>query len=163
MMYSSESITLEQHFKWFNDMNKSETSLSRIFYYDGKPYGVVQFLNIDKENGTCEWSFYIGEHSAPKGMGTVLGVVALNYIFKEIKIRKLNAEVLGYNDTSYFYHQKLGFKQEGCLRKQVLKQGQYTDIFLFGQLSIEWEEKSKNIEGKLNLEHINNNTIKRRF
>lgn len=142
MMFSSELISMEQHVKWFNKIKLSETSLSRIFYYDKKPYGVVNFHNIDKLNNTCEWSFYIGEPSAPKGMGTKLGVKALNYIFLEMKIRKLSAKVISYNEKSYFYHQKLGFVQEGYLKNHVIKEEVYRDVILFAQFNHEWEKRS---------------------
>ncbi|MCK4524953.1 MAG: GNAT family N-acetyltransferase [Candidatus Andersenbacteria bacterium] len=39
-------------------------------------------------------------------------------------------------------HLKLGFKDEGCGRKEIYKNGKYRDRINFGILREEWEEKN---------------------
>jgi len=146
VMYNSDIILMDQHVQWFKRLQKSETAISKIFYYDQVPYGVLNINQIDRINNKCEWGFYIGANNAPKGMGTILGFTSLNYIFNELLIRKLSAEVLNINKKSATFHQKLGFIQEGLLRKHIIKDGTYIDILLYGLLKEEWEEHSVNIQ-----------------
>jgi len=153
VMFNSNMILWAQHNQWFNKLQKNDSAISKIFYFDNIPYGVLNITQIDLVNNTCEWGFYIGSLTAPKGIGTILGYTALNYIFQELHVRKLFAQVFDFNDKSINFHNKMGFTQEGKLRAHILKNGQYIDVFLYGFLSSEWEEQSlilKNIiEGRL--------------
>jgi len=153
VMYNSDMILWEQHSQWFNKLQKSDSAISKVFYFDDIPYGVLNITQIDPVNNTCEWGFYIGSLTAPKGMGTILGYTALNYIFQELHIRKLSAQVFEFNNKSINFHNKMGFTQEGKMRAHVLKNGQYIDILLYGFLSSEWEEQSlllkELIEGRI--------------
>lgn len=146
VMYNSGIILMDQHIQWFKRLQKSETAISKIFYYDQAPYGILNVNQIDRINNKCEWGFYIGVNNAPREMGTILGFTSLNYIFSEISIRKLTAEVLSMNEKSAAFHQKLGFIQEGRLRKHIIKDNVYIDILLYGLLKEEWEEHSINIQ-----------------
>lgn len=146
VMYNSNIILLEQHIQWFERLQKSETAISKIFYYNQVPYGVLNVKDIDRVNNKCEWGFYIGVDNAPRGMGTILGFTSLNYIFHELSIRKLTAEVLSINEKSAIFHKNLGFAQEGVLRKQIFKEENYIDILLFGLLNESWIEQSEHIQ-----------------
>lgn len=142
VMFNSEVITSEQHNDWFNSLNTSHTNISKVFSFDGIPYGVLNINKIDKINNSCEWGFYIGNQSSPKGIGTILGYTALNYIFDELFIRKLSAQVLDNNRKSIYFHEKLGFLKEGILREQIVRNHSYLDVTLFGYLKSEWRKKS---------------------
>lgn len=146
VMFNSEIILMEQHIQWFKRLQKNETSITKMFYYNQVPFGVLNINEIDRVNNKCNWGFYIGVNNAPRGMGTILGFTSLNYIFHELSIRKLSAEVLSINGKSAVFHKKLGFIQEGVLRKHILKEDNYVDILLFGLLSEEWNEQSVHIQ-----------------
>lgn len=149
MMYSSDIISMEQHLEWFKTLQKQKTSIAQVFYFDEKPYGVVYIHQIDYSNGTCKWSFYIGDKEAPPGFGIVLGYLAICYIFDYLHLRKICAEVLGFNDKSYHFHKKLGFEQEGLLKEQISKGGRYVDVILFGLFESKWSEQSGRIKDKI--------------
>lgn len=146
VMYNSNIISMKEHVQWFERLQKSETSISKIFYYNQVPYGVLNVNQIDRINNKCEWGFYIGVNNAPRGMGTILGFTSLNFIFHELSIRKLSAEVLSINEKSAIFHEKLGFTQEGVLRKHILKEESYIDILLYGLFNEEWKEQSGHIK-----------------
>ncbi len=151
MMYHSEIITMKEHLDWFNKVQSNNTSIAQIFYFENKPYGVVNIHQIDCLNGTCGWSFYIGEKDAPSGLGTLLGYLAIDYIFNSLNLRKLCAEVIKFNDKSYNFHKKLGFEQEECLKDHIKKEGEYIDIYLFGLSKSTWLEQSNQIKEKIKI------------
>ena len=97
---------------------------------------------MNPDNLTCDWGFYIGEQTAPKGLGTVLGYKALEYIFEQLKMRKVCAEVLDYNEASIHFHKKLGFIEEGRLQEHVFKDGAYHDVILMGMFAENWPTQS---------------------
>ncbi|MBY6269980.1 UDP-4-amino-4,6-dideoxy-N-acetyl-beta-L-altrosamine N-acetyltransferase [Parageobacillus thermoglucosidasius] len=145
VMFHDRVISLEEHRKWFDRVKRDKRTIVKIFYLENVPVGVVNFTNIDFENGKCSWGFYIGDQSAPKGSGTLMGYLALNFIFDELNIRKLCAEIIDSNERSIRYHQRLGFRTEGVLKKHVLKNNQYVDVILMALFNKQWKEQKSKI------------------
>lgn len=146
VMFHDRVISLEEHRKWFDRVKKDKRTIVKIFYLENVPVGVVNFTNIDLENGKCSWGFYVGDPSAPKGSGTLMGYLALNFVFEELNIRKLCAEIISFNERSIRYHQRLGFRTEGVLREHVLKNNQYADVILMALFNREWRIQKNNIQ-----------------
>ncbi|RCW77358.1 UDP-4-amino-4,6-dideoxy-N-acetyl-beta-L-altrosamine N-acetyltransferase [Saliterribacillus persicus] len=150
LMFNDREIEWENHLKWFESLTNKETDVIKLFVESNEPRGVVQLNKIDKLHGTAEWGFYIGD-AYRKGLGTLLAYHALNYIFDELKIRKLSAQVLDLNEKSLEFHRKLGFKQEGILQEQIWRNDRYIDVFLFAQFNYHWNQnKSRLAEGYMN-------------
>lgn len=149
VMFNSNIITMEKHIKWYNNLQYSDTSVTKIFYFDEIPYGVLNVNQINYFNNTCEWGFYIGDSAAPRGMGTILGYTSLNYIFHELHMRKVYGEVIESNKQSRIFHEKLGFNNDGILREHIFKDNDYLDIYLYSIINREWEVHSKIIRQKI--------------
>lgn len=149
VMFNSEIIKWENHLKWFNSLAQNENQFVKILSYDNVPYGVANFSIADLNNSVGEWGFYIGEKDAPKGMGKALAYMMLNFLFDELNIRKVCAEVIDYNEVSLKFHEKVGFKSEGILRKQIYKNDRYCDVHLFSIFKEEWVVTRKLIEKEL--------------
>lgn len=139
MMFSQDIISEESHKQWLASIKNNPQKYVKIFFYDEVPLGVVTFNKVN--DALFEWGFYIGEQSAPKGMGTILGVVALDYYFSKVNSHKLCAEVLSYNEKSLAFHEKLGFVSEGILRKHYQQKNDFYDVHLFGIFKDEWVKK----------------------
>ncbi|WP_249872146.1 UDP-4-amino-4,6-dideoxy-N-acetyl-beta-L-altrosamine N-acetyltransferase [Oceanobacillus saliphilus] len=154
MMYNSEIISKKEHLEWFARIQNSNTSIAKIFYFENQPYGVVNIHQIDYTNRTCEWSFYIGEKGAPSGLGTILGYLAIDYIFNRLHLRKLCAEVIEFNYKSYHFHKKFGFEEEGLLKEHIKKEGKYVDIYLFGLFKSNWLEQSNQLKEQIEIKFI---------
>ena len=144
-MYTEHQITWEEHTKWYQKITSDPKEMVFVFYHKDRPLGVVNFSDINKLHSRCYWGFYIGEESAPQGSGTIMGVLALNKIFKEIGLHKVCAEVIASNNRSYRYHQKLGFEPEGRLVDHVCKNDQYEEVIPMGLFSNRWEIKKHEI------------------
>ncbi|MED4877005.1 UDP-4-amino-4,6-dideoxy-N-acetyl-beta-L-altrosamine N-acetyltransferase [Anoxybacillus geothermalis] len=149
VMFHDQIISLEEHRKWFDRVKEDQRTIVKIFYLDNVPLGVVNFTNIDFKNGKCSWGFYVGNQNAPKGSGTLMGYLALNFIFEELNIRKLCAEIISFNERSIRYHQRLGFRKEGVLREHILKNNQYADVILMALFNKEWKEQKSKIQNMI--------------
>lgn len=146
-MYNDQPIAYEDHSRWFEDMLNNQKDYYRLFIYQHKPLGLISFKNLNQQNQTCVWGFYIGESNAPKGSGTIMGCLGLDYAFHCLSMRKIIGEVLSFNKKSERFHQKLGFKHEGLYKNKLSREGQFIDVISFGLLKEEWEM----YKGKLNL------------
>lgn len=149
VMFHDQIISLEEHRKWFERVKEEQRTIVKIFYFDNVPLGVVNFTDIDSKNNKCFWGFYIGNQSAPKGSGTLMGYLALQFIFEELNVRKLCSKIIAFNERSIRYHQRLGFRTEGVLREHILKDNQYVDVILMALFNKEWEEQKSKIQHML--------------
>lgn len=143
-MYNSQLIPYEDHCQWFEDVLTNQRANYRLFLNQNKRLGLVSFKEINVQNQTCVWGFYIGEPDAPKGAGTMMGHLALDYAFNQLKMRKIIGMVLSFNKRSQLFHTKLGFYQEGLLKKELIRDGQYHDIIRFALFKEDWERQNVN-------------------
>jgi len=137
-MYTDHIITLDEHRSWFKRARQADFPPILIFEYIGRPIGLKSFSQIDSYNNRCHWGFYLGETELPRGCGTAMGFLALEYIFEQQHFRKLCAEAFAFNEGSVKYHTRLGFLQEGRFVKHVLKNNCYEDIISFAIFQEDW-------------------------
>jgi len=139
-MYRSHYISKDEHMRWFEGL-RSEGSDRKVWiiFYKGVSTGVINLLNIDYENKITDWGLYIGE-TAYRGLG--IGSIALyrlmEYVFDKMNFHKMYTSVLENNPDALNLYKKFGFKEEGRLRKHILRDGKYIDVFLIGILKEEW-------------------------
>ena len=145
-MYTDHIITMDEHRAWFERLQENSFSSFLIFEYRGFPVGIKSFSQIDKQNNKCYWGFYIGEPDLPRGSATLMGVMALEYIFGIHNFRKLCAEAFAFNQASISYHKRLGFVEEGHFVKHILKNGSYENVISFALFYDDWLRNKDNLE-----------------
>jgi UDP-4-amino-4,6-dideoxy-N-acetyl-beta-L-altrosamine N-acetyltransferase len=148
-MYTDHVITWEEHLRWFERLQGERRGLSLIFEVSGKAVGIVNVSRMDRVNNTCHWGFYLGDTDAPRGCGTIMGFLGLEYLFEKLNIRKVIGEAFVFNQASIAFHEKLGFSREGHFRRHVLKNDKYEDIFAFALFKEQWTELKPELERKL--------------
>ena len=109
-MYNSKIITKEEHSAWFDKMLYDKTRIYWVIELENKSVGVVNLININKENSSCDWAFYIfNPDIRGKGVGSFVERFVLDYVFNELQLNKLNCEVLETNPNVVKMHEKFGF------------------------------------------------------
>ncbi|MCY9692372.1 UDP-4-amino-4,6-dideoxy-N-acetyl-beta-L-altrosamine N-acetyltransferase [Paenibacillus alginolyticus] len=141
VMLDNKPIHWEQHCKWFDKIKDSIDDVVLVFEFINRPVGLVQFNKLQSAHQTAHWGFYLGETDLPSGTGSLLGKLALQHYFDELGMRKLYAEVLQTNIISNHFHIKLGFTEEGRLRKHVSRDQNYEDLIIYGLFDDEWRDK----------------------
>lgn len=136
-MYSTHEIPLNEHLAWWSRIKESDRHRYFMYEHQNQPLGIVAFVDIDPDNLNSSWAFYAAP-CAPKGIGSRMEALALDYAFNELSLHKLYCEVLAFNEAVINLHQKFAFKIEGTLRDQYRRDGQYIDIYRLGLLSKEW-------------------------
>jgi len=135
-MFTQHEIGLEEHTRWFMRASQDSNRHLLIFENQGIALGFIHIHQV-APGGIADWGFYAAPE-APKGTGRQLGHAALKYAFTATGCTKLCAQVLCYNVRSMRFHQNLGFKPEGILRRQHFDGQHYHDVVCFGLLANEW-------------------------
>ena len=65
-------------------------------------------------------------------MSAVVATVC-RHAFETLGLVKLTANVFSFNESSARVLKKCGFEQEGFLRKNILKDGEFIDSMVFGR------------------------------
>lgn len=138
-MIKTSKIEYQDHKAWFEKNKNKKDHFYYVFEYNNQSQGYVSFQPIEKSL-VYEWGFYI-KPDAERGMGKLLAETALTYVFTILGIEKIFGQVLEFNQKSIYFHQKLGFKQEGLLRQHFKDSRGEFDIFQFGLLKSEWLER----------------------
>ena len=75
----------------------------------------------------------------------------LNYFFSNLKMNKLNCEVLEFNNKVISLHKKFGFEIEGKRKEHIIRKKIFHDIVLLGLSKKKWLSVKKLIKKKYNL------------
>ncbi len=136
-MFNNQIIAMDEHLAWYSRLQQEMNAVCLILEWQCNPVGVMNFVDCDPEHHTCHWGFYLGSESLPGGMGKAIGYLGLEYAFEKIGVDCLIGEVLTFNKASIRFHNRLGFRNDGTVKKSR-GSGFYEDAVLFSLLKSEW-------------------------
>lgn len=147
-MYTRHEISLSEHLAWWGRIRDRSDQRYFMYEFQGSPLGVVAFTHMDSGSQNSSWAFYASPE-APKGTGSKMEFLTLEYAFGYIGLHKLYCEVLAFNSPVIKLHQKFGFKVEGVLREQHLVDKSFVDVYRLGILASEWDSQRETMRQKL--------------
>lgn len=117
-----------------------------------KLIGIIHFGNIKFFHGTATTGSWINRKYWRQGYITEAKIHANEFIFKKLKLRKLNSTVFTKNLASNKTQQKMGYKKEGIKRKESksLATGKIRDLVLYGLFKEDWKKIYPKLKKELN-------------
>ena len=106
---------------------------------DREHVGGINLNSIDYKNGTFGVGLRIYRPYRNKGYGEDAFRIVLRYAFFERRLQKCNSGCVSINEPSRKCHLKIGFREEGLLRRSAYTNGQYYDNLLLGLFKEEFE------------------------
>ena len=82
-------------------------------------------------NKSITISYWLAKEKAKKGYMFEALDTLIDFIFNETSYEMISARVFTENIASMTLLEKLGFQEEGCLKKAYLKDNQYLDEYLY--------------------------------
>lgn len=123
--------------KWVEDtiFNSIDVKLAVCDINTGKYIGNVYMTDINQLNRTCVSHILIGGKSYwGQGYAKEALMLALDYMFNERNMNRVQAIVLESNVASLKMHQKCGYQIDGLLRQSVYKNGKYQNQYVLSLL-----------------------------
>jgi len=119
-----------------NPKDKNTSYTFAIETMRGEFIGGCSYMRADMRNRTSFIGISIADKRYwGKGYGTAAMRELLKFLFLEKNLRKVLLEVYDFNKRGIACYEKLGFKQEGCLRQQFYRAGKYHDILVMALFS----------------------------
>jgi RimJ/RimL family protein N-acetyltransferase len=109
----------------------------------GAVVGSIATHECNRRNGTFSYGLNVlPPHQRRRYASDAIGVV-LRYYFQELGYQKVTVSVYEFNEASIRLHMRLGFREEGRLRRMVFTRGQYFDSLVFGLTAEEFRDPDR--------------------
>jgi len=105
----------------------------------GELVGSVNAHDCDRRTGTFEIGIAIRPEHQRKGYAREAIALLLRYYFHELRYQKVNAYIVDVNESSLRLFERLGFQQEGRLRRLVYTGGRHYDYVAYGMTIEEFD------------------------
>jgi UDP-4-amino-4,6-dideoxy-N-acetyl-beta-L-altrosamine N-acetyltransferase len=140
-MFHSRLIANDDQIPWLRSRIESNNSFYYILQYRGRPVGVFGVYDVDREQGTGEWVYFMGPKSPdiPRGIGAAGEFIAMETFLGELGLRRVWGRTMRSNERVWQLHQRFGFQIEGTLREHIVKDGEIIDVLIVGLLAREWQ------------------------
>lgn len=136
-------FSAEREKKWVLDtiFGHGDVKLAICLREDNSHIGNVYLTGINYINRSAESHIMIGDKSCwGKGYGAEALQEILLFAFNELGLNRIEARINADNAASLRLHQKVGYRQEGVLRKALYKCGNFKDVIVMSILKEEFIE-----------------------
>ena len=130
--------TLEETRSFFAELAKKDDLLRFVIEVDGEVVGDCSLHGVDRHNATCEAGIALGKPYWSKGYGQEALRLLVDFAFKHQNMHRVGLEALADDDRAVGCYRKVGFVEEGRLRKRDWMNGEYHDVMVMGILVEEW-------------------------
>jgi len=141
-MYTDIEKNLENQKSWFKAISMDHTQYYWIIYYKDIAIGLLSINNLDRRNKKATFGYYIGDLNYTMIAGRIHAYL-YNFVFFELGLNKLYAEVMEGNEGMMKIHLHYGFTKEGTFRQHIYKYGRYHDVHYFELLATTWKNNCK--------------------
>ncbi|HYU75716.1 MAG TPA: GNAT family N-acetyltransferase [Ktedonobacteraceae bacterium] len=107
----------------------------------GEVVGDLSTNHCDRRVGSFGYGINTKKEHRQKGYASEAILLVLRYYFQELRYQKVTVPVYSFNEPSIKLHEKLGFQQEGRIRRIVFTRGQYYDELMYGMTVEEFMDK----------------------
>jgi RimJ/RimL family protein N-acetyltransferase len=123
--------------EWWDRRRASKEPHFAIETLSGEFVGACDLGRVDARSRTAVLGIWIGKAFWDKGFGTDAVRVLCRFAFREMNLQRIQLGVLETNPRGRRAYERVGFKEEGRLRRAVFVGGHHVDLVVMGLLSEE--------------------------
>ena len=107
-----------------------------------KLVGIIEAMDFNQKVNMVTIGYFLAEDSWGKGLATDAVDILVKFLFKEVNINRIQAEVMPLNEASKKVLLKNDFLKEGLLRQATFWSGKgVVDLEIYGLLKEEYNDK----------------------
>ena len=107
-----------------------------------KALGLATLASINWVHRTCTFHIQVSPGARGRGVGGFALDGMLRHAFRDLRLNRVELDVLVTNSRARRMYEKAGFAAEGRRRQAAFKDGGYVDMIGMGLLRDEWEARS---------------------
>ncbi|ATF11255.1 GNAT family N-acetyltransferase [Brevibacillus sp. HB1.1] len=114
-----------------------------IFANDNPDYllGIMEAFDFHQKVNMVTIGYFLSEAHWGKGIATEAVNILLHFLFRDVNVNRIQAEVMPTNENSKKVLMKSGFMKEGTLRQATLWSGKgIVDVEIYGMLKEDYEK-----------------------
>ncbi len=134
-LHTSETYTLAQTKEWFKKTSPQFYLITRR----GEKVGYFRTSNYSKDNKNIYIGADLHKDYRGKGLAYAAYMQFIPHLFEKLDLHKISLEVLATNNRAINLYKKVGFKEEGTKREEILKKDQWVDSIIMSILKPEWK------------------------
>ena len=124
---------------WFNTViSDPAQEVFSLKSFSAEHLGWVHFSEVDLVNGTASVGIALDPRFWGKGFAHDGLAAALKFAFEDLRLHRLEAEIIAINLPSIKLFTRLGFVKEGVKRESYFTRGRHLDVLSFGLLASEY-------------------------
>jgi ribosomal-protein-serine acetyltransferase len=118
---------------------RTATVLPQVFFEKGALIGVIALEYVDSVNRMTEIGYWLSAEAEGKGLILKTCPTLIDYAFRTLNLNRVQIRCASENIRSRAIPEKLGFRQEGILRRAEKLHDRYVDLIVYGMLADEWK------------------------
>jgi len=136
-----QPLTMAEEERWFAEYRAKVDEEIYAIEVNGNHVGNVGLHAIDRANRKANLGIVIGEKDYwSKGLGTDAMQTVLRYAFEQLRLHKVNLDVIEYNERAIHVYERCGFVKEGIRREELWKRGRFVNLVRMSILETEFRE-----------------------
>lgn len=140
-MNTDPKLTFEGQRKWLKSVNEDCSIRYWLVEVDDTPVGVINLTDIDWENGSTSWGYYIGEERRRSlKLAIALEMSLYDYCFDILRLNEVHNEVFKLNEGVWKLHVACGCRITKDVQGEIEKNGIRYDIIHLSMDRDRWEE-----------------------
>jgi len=138
-------ISYKSQQQWLENIRKSGDMPLSIFVKENdelKIAGTVGLYEFDYRHQRANWRLRVSQTYRRKGIGFESTYLMLDYGFNTLNINKIVSDSFADNIAIVKLSKKLGFIEEGVLRRHYFHHGSFRDVIAFGLFREDFNKKN---------------------
>ena len=150
-MNSDIEYNLTNQIQWINNIQNSKENYYWIIEINEIKAGLIYLTNLNANLKTVNWGYYIGDENF-LGLGSLIPPYLYNFVFNDLNLDVLKAEVF-YNNTMVIkMHLKFGYNFIPQLDRIIIKNNKTVLLIAMNLYKSNWNSKKyKNFFSNLKL------------
>ncbi|WP_020060387.1 GNAT family N-acetyltransferase [Bacillus sp. 123MFChir2] len=142
MTGTKSNFSLEQIKTHIDNINNDSSRFDFAICLKGtdEMIGELSILDIDEESRKAGFRISMASISLTgKGYGTEAIKIVQSFVFKQLKLNRLQLEVFSHNSRGIRAYEKVGFVKEGTLRQSLYYNNAYSDEIIMAILKSDYK------------------------
>lgn len=131
-MYS-QNISPQMHEDFLHNLQGDKTKQYWLLHHKDEILGVGSLTRINPAHHHAFLGIYTNPFSTLPRKGVQILEFLESMAFGELGLHTIHLEVLEHNTRALRFYEKMGYRQEGCLKEFIRRDGRYYDVILMNK------------------------------